>query len=211
MEGIAALGAGRSGFGKGSLKGRGMIAGQTQRQHTMIQQVKLGPAEIQAAIEYRRSLLLRREFSLDLKMSGRLEQVWFEAKQRRGAPRHPGRLDWNGQGPGVRFSSSGDLLLVEERMKPELPRIPDPFYKGEKQAPLVTQDWEDLATGMLEGRHQSFLVFNPVRQIIFRSFSGEWGSVICSIGRADDCTALLIDPAHGESYFIGGRLNLSLN
>jgi hypothetical protein len=178
----------------------------------MIQQVKSGPADMQAAIEIRRGLMLRRVISFDLSRAGQLEQVYFEAKVRpHSRYPNPGRLDWNGQGPRVAFSRDETALLLLERLKPELPHIPDSRHKGAGVAPLVPQDWANLATGLLEGREQSFLVFSPVTQIVFKGNTGQWGNVRCAPGPFDDFTALLVDPGNGEAYFVGGVLHFSLH
>jgi hypothetical protein len=189
-----------------------MIAGQAQRQASMIQQVKSGPADLQAAIDLRRKLQLRNHISLDLARAGQLEQVWFEAKLNPTSRwKHPGRIDWNAQGPRVAFARDEATLLMMERLAPELPRIPDPEYRGAPPVPLVKQEWERLASGIIEGREQSFLVFSPVTQIVFKGNTGFWGNVRCVPGPFDDFTALLVDPGNGEAYFVGGVLHFSLH
>jgi len=115
------------------------------------------------------------------------------------------RLDWMGMGPMLGLSLDQQDLLISTPVPP-LPKIVDPqWMPGDSvEPPLIEQRFEDRASGRL--RNTTFMVFQPVAQILYRMAGNPAFRMIRGQDGPDGTHfALLIDAFSGQGHFYGGR------
>ena len=137
-----------------------------------------------------------------------------------------GRIDLMGEGPLLAFSKDHADLLLPDGVPLELPNIPDPLWvpKQEDQkvieapgwkpqkAPMIKQSWVDRATGKFVDCGETWVIFQPVIQVVYRLFrQATYGMVKCKPQPWQGTrTALLVDPKTGQAYFYGGTFEIGV-
>ena len=72
--------------------------------------------------------------------------------------------------------------------------------------PMVPQHLEERASGKLVIKKETWLVFQPVNQILFKAHEqAAWGLVNCRADRHGKSTAMLYNPESREAHFVFGQ------
>lgn len=137
-----------------------------------------------------------------------------------------GRLDLMHNGPLLAMSNDHADLLLPDGVPLELPDIPDPVWVPKvptqeviespgwkpEAAPILKQSWIERATGKFVDGADTWVIFQPVIQVVYRLFQiPTYGLVNCKPAPWQGTrTALLVDPKTGRAYFYGGTFEIGI-
>ena len=108
--------------------------------------VKRADYDLAAHMDAHRKIIEHGPLNPDIRLHGRLEFIAFVPKPKRGEEKKAiGRLDWNGQGPRVAFTATGEIVVLERiaRELPDLPVTKGKFFERAADAPAI-EDLEEL-------------------------------------------------------------------
>lgn len=204
--------------------------------------VKSGSVELDLSLKIKRERM-RAGPDKGFNVFGVIETIYFEPDRSYNRPKGTDakvgrRLYWPDGGPSIaRSIPEQDLLIVSKlpvlRGVARMPDVPDPEdvvenpYKVDRfgishladdRKPREPRKMKQDLSLLASAKHEEFLVFHPVAQIIVVSLGGL--ASFQSLGTArhplsaltgfdGTKTALLINPATGEMFFRGGRYDLS--
>lgn len=179
----------------------------------MNQILKMQPTDtnLDAVIDWRRGAVQRQEYKplglltqVNLMPAAGVNYGTLNPKQVQST-----MLDWylkTGTLLGL-ADGSGDVLVIGPLAPP--PPLPDPTYIGgnrKRKTPMVPQHLEERACGKLMVKKETWLVFQPVNQILFKAHEdAAWGLVKCSPDRNGKSTAMLYNQQRREAHFVFGQ------